>query len=172
MEVIIFLFIIFYIIRKKNISNNNITNVLTNADFQRIVKIKTTSKQTFYTAIKNGENYIIGYINNLREPTKYDLEDLAKEMKKIHYHCGILISNNINIYKFKKEAEKLGIEVKTSRELKKIERKYNSQKTAISNKREEKYNVYTKENQVEENPIKEAKGTSILSNLFKKPDRL
>ena len=60
---IIFFLIIFLIIWVKVLSKFtvDVLQILQANDFQKIVKLKTTSTKTFYKAIKNGENYLISF---------------------------------------------------------------------------------------------------------------
>lgn len=169
MDLIIFLIIFFVIwpkISKKFTAN--ILELLNANDFQKVVKIKTTSSKTYYTAIKNGENYLIANLDVARNINIKDIEDIAKEKDQIHYHYAILITKNIYAESIKKYAEKKEIQIIYIMELfknrnKNVEVNVN---TGAENKIEEKINY--KEN----NPIQEKKGNSIISNLFKKPDRL
>ena len=172
MGVLIFFIIIFIIIVKISSKFSvNILDILNLNDFQKIIKIRTTATKTFYTAIKNGENFLIANIDSIKNPDAKDIDDTAKVMEEIHYHYGILItkatcSKTINDYAKRKEIKVVYFMDLLNSRNENIINDNNVIETKIDN------NIVNDIENYQESPIKEVKGNSIISNLFKKPDRL
>lgn len=180
MEVIIFIIIIWSIFAKsaKN-TNTSIESKLAKLDFTNIKKISVGALTTYYTAIKNGENYLISYFQKREMLDRTDVDTLYLKMDNMHFHNGLLIG----LYRVPEDVRKYGLE--NGIEVAAIgnlnaeymnRRQYNVVKrdesiNVVKTKRDYKnYDNYLGNN---DEPIKEkTKGTSILSNLFKKPDRL
>lgn len=175
---IVFFLIIFFIIWVKVLSKFTIDvlQILQANDFQKIVKLKTTATKTFYTAIKNGENYVIANIDGIKVPDAKDIEDTVKVMEEIHYHYGILItkatcSKTINDYAKRKEIKVVYFMDLLNNRDKNIINDNNVIETKIDdNMVGGDAHIDPKNNEI--NPIQDIKGNSIVSNLFKKPDRL
>ena len=112
MNLIIFAVVV-YIIWKKFGKNFvvSLEQALEGNDFNKIVKIKTTSTKTYYTAIKNGENYLIVNLNVIKNPDVKDIDDVAKVMEEIHYHYCILITKAAYSESIKAYAEEKEIQV-------------------------------------------------------------
>ena len=154
----------------------DVLQILQANDFQKIVILKTTATKTFYTAIKNGENYLIANIDGIKVPDAKDIEDTVKEMEEIHYHYGILITKSTCPQLINEYAKRIEIEVIYFMDLvnnrnKNIIIDNNVIETKIDNTGvgENSY-INTKNSEI--NPIQDTKGNSIVSNLFKKPDKL
>lgn len=176
MELIIFIIIIWSIFSK--LSNNtsiSIESKLEKLDFTNIKKISASNLLIYYTAIKNGENYLISYSLKREMLDSTDVDLLYVKMDGMHFHKGLLIG----LYRVAEDVRKYGLQ-------------YGIEVAAIGNLNTEYINIQynikkvkedvnvvknkTNYNNFEEtsnSPIKEKiKGTSIISNLFKKPDRL
>lgn len=179
MEVIIFIIIIWSIFAKsaKN-TNTSIEAKLAKLDFTNIKKISVSTLSIYYTAIKNGENYLISYSLKREMLDTTDVDSLYVKMESMHFHNGLLIG----LYRVPEDVRKYGlqygIEVAAIGNLnvEYMNRKYNIIKTNENINVVKTKKDYTNYNNFEgssDSPIKEkTKGTSILSNLFKKPDRL
>ena len=93
-DLIIFIIIIYIIVKKSKFSSANIFNLLNIQEFQNIVLLKHTSSSSFYTAQKAGDNYLIQVMevgNIVSKNTILELTDLAQ---KNHYHNMILIPSS------------------------------------------------------------------------------
>lgn len=181
MEVIIFIIIVISVMSKLSKSSSTGLNIelkLAKLDFTNIKKISVGALTTYYTAMKNGENYLISYFQKREMLDKTDIDTLYVKMENMHFHNGLLIG----LYRVPEDVRKYGlqygIEVAAIGNLN-IEY-MNKQYDIVKNvervdviKQRTDYNNYNNFEGSSESPIKEKnKGTSIISNLFKKPDRL
>ena len=85
MKVIIFIIIIISVMSK--LSKNTDTNIeykLSTLGFSNIKKISVGSLTTYYTAIKNGENYLISYFEKREMLDKTDVDTLYVKMENMH----------------------------------------------------------------------------------------
>lgn len=194
MGIVVFVVIIFIImstLSKNPDINMNMISVesrLTQLDFTNIKKISATSLTTYYTAIRNGENYLISFFQKREMLDTTDVDTFYIKMQTMHLHNGILIGLYRVSEDVRRYAKQYDIEVAAIGNLN-VNYMNNGRYDIIG--KTENINIvntyrssnedkiinnsinYSNFDEFDNNPIKEkSKGTSLISNLFKKPTRL
>ncbi len=175
------IFVIALIIKsnnKKLVVNNKI---LGKNGFSQIKQVKNGTKLEYCSAIKRGDNYLLQFIRIDNMPSISDINELAKLMKDMHYHNGIIICKARPFDRIQEHARINSIEIKTITELyrqavdnRTIEK--NAKKNDLSEEPIERFKEFDDEsirlNQTEEEPIRDFEKESLFKKLFKKPERL
>lgn len=162
MEILYFLFIVFFIIRviSNTQTNPKIMNFLKNECNLKNVVYKTSKKNgRILTGLKQGEEYIV-FTNYLYSAiNKNIIYDIKSKMNKEHFHSGIIIVNNANTIKqeTKKLASENGIEIYA----------LNSKQIYKSNNTSNNVVKQTSRKYSEDDPIQSgSKANTIWNNFF------
>ncbi len=192
---IIFIIVIFMVVVSLNKNSNmsstmnwNVVDRLAKLDFTNIKRISSSSLTTYYTAIRNGENYIISFFQKKGMLDSVDVDTLYVKMESMHFHNGLLIGLYRVSEDVRRYAKQYDIEVAAIGNLN-VEYMNNGRYDII--RKTENINIvntyrssnedkiinnsinYSNFDEFDNSPIKEkSKGTSLISNLFKKPTRL
>ena len=160
--VLIFFIIIYIMIKKSgNGYSGSKEEILNRKGFHSVKKIYENGMTTYYSAIKRGENYFISYMNAFYAGMN-DVNLLTSEMKKYHYHKGILICRQVPALNLVEYGKVNSIEVVTIFDLK------NEDNVTITSQITKNENYSSKQ---DDGPIRDFK-KSNFRDFFKKPDRL